>query len=221
MFVQVRPMPRAGAKARRHSSRSSPPGPYYSSGISQMSVDLVVRDLAHPSRTRIGHRPHSCVQGKAARFGAVGKVEARPGVPTAPFGSSFGPPPSPHGRPSPSSLAPRQSLPPTVNDHPRFGAARSRPIRPRIATNNSRGTATSASWNVTALAWWTTLAPILISFSVSVHVRTGRGSASCRRKLALPREVKHWSQIPCRSVGKCEPLRLSSKYGCSTYLPGA
>jgi hypothetical protein len=38
----------------------------------------------------------------------------------------------------------------------------------------------------------------LISFSVSVHVRTGRGSASCRRKLALPREVKHWSQTTIR-----------------------
>ena len=44
-----------------------------------------------------------------------------------------------------------------------------------------------ASWNVTARAWCTTFAPILISFSrsvVSVHDRTDRGSASCRKKLA-------------------------------------
>jgi hypothetical protein len=49
------------------------------------------------------------------------------------------------------------------------------------------GHATSASWNVTAFAWQTTLAPILISCSrsvVSVQVRTDRGSARCRRTLA-------------------------------------
>ena len=61
--------------------------------------------------------------------------KSRPDAPAAPLGSSFGPPPLPHSRPSPSSSAPRQSLPPTVNDHPGFGAARSRPIRPRIAAN--------------------------------------------------------------------------------------
>ena len=37
-----------------------------------------------------------------------------------------------------------------------------------MAANNFRGTATSASWNVTYLAWCTTFAPILISFSRSV-----------------------------------------------------
>jgi len=59
--------------------------------------------------------------------------------------------------------------------------------KPRIAANTERGTATSASWNVTTFAWLTTFAPILISFSRSV-VRlqgfTSRGSASCRRKFA-------------------------------------
>src|SRR5262249_18930700 len=85
---------------------------------------------------------------------------------------------------STTSRRPRSS-PPATNDHPGLGAARSRPIRTRIAANNARGTATSANWNVTDLAWDTTLAPILISFSrsvVSVHVRTGRGSARCRWK---------------------------------------
>ena len=70
-----------------------------------------------------------------------------------------------------------------VTDHPGQGEARGRPIRTRIAANNARGMATSAIWNVTALACDTTLAPILINFSrsvVSVHVRTGRGSVSCR-----------------------------------------
>ena len=41
-------------------------------------------------------------------------------------------------------------------------------MRSRIAANNSRGTATSAIWNVTYLKCRTTFAPILISFSRSV-----------------------------------------------------
>ena len=110
-----------------------------------------------------------------------------PNAPTAPIGLFLGRSHSPHGAPSPSSSAPRHSHPPAVNDHPGLGAARSRPIRPRIAANNARGTATSAIWNVTAFAWRMTFAPTLISFSlsvVSVQVRTDRDSASCRRKLA-------------------------------------
>src|SRR5262249_51232312 len=62
-----------------------------------------------------------------------------------------------------------------------------RAIRSRIWANNCRGTATSASWKVTYLAWATTLAPILISFSrsvVSVQPWIGLGSTSWRRKLA-------------------------------------
>src|SRR5262245_1366246 len=56
--------------------------------------------------------------------------------------------PSPHGAPSPSPSAPRHSHPPRANAHPGLGAARSRPIRPRIAANNVWGTATPANWNV-------------------------------------------------------------------------
>ena len=45
---------------------------------------------------------------------------------------------------------------------------RSRTILATIAANNSRGTATSASWNVTYFECRTTLAPILMSFSRNV-----------------------------------------------------
>ena len=41
-------------------------------------------------------------------------------------------------------------------------------MRPRIAANRSRGTATWASWNVTYLECRTTFAPILINISSSV-----------------------------------------------------
>lgn len=74
-----------------------------------------------------------------------------------------------------------------MNDHPGPGAAGGRPIRPGIAANNTRGTATSVNWNTTALARRTTLAPISISFSRSVvkrRVRTDRDSACRRRKSA-------------------------------------
>src|SRR6516225_1433234 len=62
-----------------------------------------------------------------------------------------------------------------------------RAIRSKIWANNCRGTVPSASWKVRYLAWATTLAPILISFSrsvVSVQPLIGLGSTSCRRKLA-------------------------------------
>jgi hypothetical protein len=58
-------------------------------------------------------------------------------------------------------------------------------MRSRIAANNSRGTATSAIWNVAYLACRTTLAAIFISFSRSVgndQCRTLRARASPRRK---------------------------------------
>ena len=62
------------------------------------------------------------------------------------------------------------------------GSTRSHEFGWGITTQNpARGSATSARGNVTALAWQTTLAPILISFSrsvVTVHVRTGRGSVA-------------------------------------------
>jgi hypothetical protein len=62
-----------------------------STGISQMSVDLVIRNLARLSQTRIRHSRHPRVQGKSRiRSGrAVAKPEARPDDPTAPFGSGF------------------------------------------------------------------------------------------------------------------------------------
>jgi hypothetical protein len=44
----------------------------------------------------------------------------------------------------------------------------SRPIRSKMARNNSRGTATSAIWKMIFREWRTTFAPILISFSRNV-----------------------------------------------------
>ena len=88
-----------------------------------------------------------------------GTPDARPNTPTAPIGPFFGRSPSPHGGPSPSSSAAPHPHPPAANAHLGLGTARSRPIRPRIAANNARDTATSASGNVTAFAWDTTFAP--------------------------------------------------------------
>src|ERR1039457_5411064 len=54
--------------------------------------------------------------------------------------------------------------------------------------NNSRGTATSAIWKTTFLAWHTTFAPILISFSRNVvndQCRTALGNTACRRKFPM------------------------------------
>ena len=80
----------------------------------------------------------------------------------APFGSPLGQSPTPHGRPSPPASARHHPHPPATNDHPGLCASAQPTVpAPRIAANNARGTAASASWNVTALAWRTTLAPIL------------------------------------------------------------
>ncbi len=49
------------------------------------------------------------------------------------------------------------------------GLRRRSTIRLRIFRNSSLGTTTSANWNVTYRPWFTTLAPILISFSRSVE----------------------------------------------------
>ncbi len=54
-------------------------------------------------------------------------------------------------------------------------------ISRRISANNRRGLAISASWNVTYRPCWTTLAPILVSFSRSVvsgQCSTSSGSAN-------------------------------------------
>ena len=61
------------------------------------------------------------------------------------------------------------------------GAGRSPSMRRRIFWNNTLGTATSASWNVTYRPWLTTFAPIFTSFSRSVvndQCSTSFGKAS-------------------------------------------
>ena len=60
-------------------------------------------------------------------------------------------------------------------------------MRSRIAANNLRVTATSASWNVTYFECRVTFAPILTSFSrrvVSDQCFTSRGRSSRRKKFA-------------------------------------
>ena len=73
---------------------------------------------------------------------------------------------------------------PTIDDRRR----QHQPLdRSRIAANNVRVTATSASWNVTYFECCVTSAPILTIFSRSVvsdHCFTLRSNASRRRKLA-------------------------------------
>ena len=49
---------------------------------------------------------------KNGEIGAAGKPDARPSAESAPFGSSLGQPPSPHGRPSSRFSARRHSHPP-------------------------------------------------------------------------------------------------------------
>jgi hypothetical protein len=69
-----------------------------------------------------------------------------------------------------------------------FGERRSHSIPARRCPNTRLGTATSANWNVTSLAWRATLAPILTSFSRSVVSDQRRmlcGEAS-RRLAVLP-----------------------------------
>lgn len=54
-------------------------------------------------------------------------------------------------------------------------------MQARITTNNVRGTATSAIWNVSVLDRETIFAPILISFSRSaakLHCLTSQGRAN-------------------------------------------
>ena len=124
----------------------------HSTGISQMRVDLGERDRTWPSWNPIGHRPHLPFKVEVTAIGTGGTPEAQVDSRTTPSHSFIDPSPFPHGAPSLSSSARSHSHPPTANDHPGLGAARSRPIRPRIAANNARGTATSASWKVTAPA---------------------------------------------------------------------
>ena len=82
-------------------------------------------------------------------IGTGGTPEAQEDARTTPSHSFLDPSPFSHGAPSPSSSARLHSLPDAKTTHPGLGAARSRPIRARIAANSSRGTAASASWNVT------------------------------------------------------------------------
>src|SRR5262245_30626665 len=97
----------------------------------------------------------------------------------------------PHNRPTSRTLdARRRRLERFVKrgePHPEAHASRSRPIRPRIAANSLRGTATSASWKTVYFACDTTFAPILTSVSrkvVRFQLRIDRGSANCRRAFA-------------------------------------
>jgi hypothetical protein len=153
-----------------------------------MNVDLAVPDLARAFCTRIGLGPNARVQGIIGENGAFGGPGAWPSasINSARFDPRHALPylAADHPRPPRPHLAPHLPAP---NDDPGLGAARSRPIRPRMAANNARGTATSASWKIIARAWCTTLAPILISFPrsvVSLQVWADRGSANCLRKLA-------------------------------------
>ena len=91
-------------------------------------------------------------------MGTGGKLEAHDDAPTTASHSFLDPSPFPHVAPSSPSSARSHSLPDAKNIQPGLGAARSRPIRPKIAVNSARGTAASASWNVSALAWRTTFA---------------------------------------------------------------
>src|SRR4051812_8902349 len=113
-----------------------------------MSSDLAIRDLVRLSWIRIGYGSNARAQAKIGEIGSAGGPDVRPNAPTALVGSILDRSPSPHGGPSPSSSAPRHCHPPPANGHPALGAARSRPIRPRIAANNARGTAPSSIWNV-------------------------------------------------------------------------
>jgi hypothetical protein len=68
------------------------------------------------------------------------------------------------------------------------GCIACRPIRPKMAANNFRGTATAANWNVTHFECRVTLAPILISFSrsvVNVQPLTLLQTSNRRRRLAV------------------------------------
>ena len=72
--------------------------------------------------------------------------------------------------------------------HPVSGASRNRSIRLSMVWNIFLGMATSAIWEVIYLAWWTTFAPILMSFSrkeLSIQCFTFGGRIN--RRMKLPR----------------------------------
>ena len=67
-----------------------------------------------------------------------------------------------------------------------MGGPRKRSIRRRIAANNARGTATSASWNTRYRPWRTIRAPTLTSFSRKVvSDQCERGELRANADLAL------------------------------------
>src|SRR5262249_34979117 len=57
-------------------------------GISQMSVDLVIRDLARLTRTSMGHGPNAQVKGIIGEIGAVGGPDGRQKASMASVGST-------------------------------------------------------------------------------------------------------------------------------------
>ena len=93
---------------------------------------------------------------------------AQPGARTIRFKAFLAASLFPHGASAASSAVRSHSVPDAKNVQLRRGAARSRQIRPRVAANNARSTATSAGGNVTGLPLWTIFASILVRFSRSV-----------------------------------------------------
>ena len=72
-------------------------------------------------------------------------------------------------------------------------------IRSRIASNRKRGTSTSAGWNVTYRACWTTFAPIFMSWS--------RGAANARHSgCRAPGSVAHRRRGPYRPLPRISRL---------------
>jgi hypothetical protein len=122
----------------------------YLTGLSQMKIELDTSAAAEPSRASIGQRPHQLVEGNAAETWRERRAGGPIRCPDGPYDPLHGPSASSHGARSPTFSAQRPSPHFTAHDHPGLGAARSRPIRPRIAAKNVRGAAPSASWNVIA-----------------------------------------------------------------------
>jgi hypothetical protein len=104
-------------------------------------------------------------------------------------------------------------------------AIRSRSMARRISRNNSRGTATSAIWKTTFLAWHTTFAPTLISFSRNVvndQCRTAFGNTAKASPAALYEalEAFHVLRInhPKCHAFRCNSLNLLSLCRCWVHV---
>jgi len=96
--------------------------------------------------------------------------------------------------PKPAFFSPRRRCHTPIRQTTGGGIA-SRAMRSRIAANRFPVTAPSASWNITYFACHVTLAPTLISFSLSVV------SAHCRSRTGCPRisastDCQNWPTNP-------------------------